>query len=193
MYKSYIKRFLDILLSLFGVVFLSPFFILISILIKIDSKGKVLFKQKRIGKFKKIFVIYKFRTMIENAYENGGLLTSESDPRITKFGAFLRKTSIDEIPQLLNILKGEMSIIGPRPILEEEFKSYDGSTNYDERFNVRPGLFCTVDVEFRALATRDLQFDMDVQYSRNISPKLDLKVFISVFKSVIFQRNIYKS
>ena len=107
-----------------------------------DSKGGALFKQERLGKNKKIFTIYKFRTMIPNAYVLGGTNTYKNDSRITKAGAFLRKTSLDELPQLFNILKGEMSIVGPRPILEEEEAEVSRPELYQERFQIRPGLFC---------------------------------------------------
>lgn len=135
-YSRYIKRILDVLLSTIGLVVLSPVFLLIAILIKIGSKGPIFFKHKRIGKNGKEIYIYKFRTMVENAEDLIKQFTPEqmeefktnfkleNDPRITKIGKFLRKTSFDELPQLLNIIKGELSIIGPRPVIAEELEKY---------------------------------------------------------------------
>ncbi len=193
MYKKFIKRFLDVLLSCIGIIiFLIPMLI-IAILIKKDSKGPVFFKQKRLGKDEKIFTVIKFRTMCENAYEMGGIVTSSNDVRITKIGSFLRKTSLDELPQMLNILKGEMSIIGPRPILDWEFNNFRNKNEFNLRHSISPGLFCSVDVEYRATAERELQFQMDVDYAKNITFKTDLKIFLGVFKMVIKGKNVYKN
>lgn len=192
MYRKYIKRFLDISLSLVGlIVFFVPM-IIISILIKIDSKGSIFFKQKRLGKNEKIFTVMKFRTMCENAYEMGGIVTRSDDKRITKIGSFLRRTSLDELPQMLNILKGEMSIIGPRPILDWEFDDFRGKKEYDLRHSVVPGLFCSVDIEYRASAKRELQFEMDVDYVKNITFITDLKIFCGVIKTVCSGKNVYR-
>ena len=192
MYRLFIKRFLDIILSIMGIVVFFIPMILISILIKIDSKGSVLFKQKRLGKNEKIFTVFKFRTMCENAYELGGIATRSDDIRITKVGSFLRRTSLDELPQMINILKGEMSIIGPRPILNWEFDDFRGKKEYDLRHSVVPGLFCSVDIEYRAAAERELQFQMDVDYVKNISFNLDLKIFLGVLKTVFSGKNVYR-
>lgn len=192
MYKKYTKRLLSIIISFLGLVILFPLMIIIAVIIRLDSKGKAIFKQKRLGRNQKEFTIYKFRTMIEDAYKIGGANSYEGDSRITKVGAFLRKTSLDEIPQLINILKGEMSIIGPRPILKEEFETYKSNEYYTKRFDVRPGMFCTVDVDYRAVATRELQFEMDAEYVDNISIKLDVVVFFKTFITVIQQKNVYR-
>lgn len=192
MYESFIKRLLSIIISLSGLLFLLPLMILVALIIKLDSKGKVIFKQMRLGRNQKEFTVYKFRTMVENAIQIGGVGSYDGDPRITRVGAFLRKTSLDEIPQLINILKGEMCIIGPRPILLEEFEPYKTNKNYAKRYSVRPGLFCTVDVEYRANATRELQFEMDEQYVDNLSYKLDINVFFKTFITVIKRKNVYK-
>lgn len=192
MYRKYIKRFLDVSLSLVGlIVFFIPM-IIISILIKIDSKGSVFFKQKRLGKNEKIFIVMKFRTMCENAYEMGGIVTRSDDKRITKIGSFLRRTSLDELPQMLNILKGEMSIIGPRPILDWEFDDFRGKKEYDLRHSVVPGLFCSVDIDYRASAERELQFEMDVDYVKNITFITDFKIFCGVIKTVFSGKNVYR-
>ncbi|MBR4073271.1 MAG: sugar transferase [Clostridia bacterium] len=190
MYKIF-KRIIDITLSVIGLIFLFLPMILIALAIVLDSEGKILFKQKRLGKNQKIFTIYKFRTMIPNAYEIGGTNTYEGDPRITRVGNFLRKSSLDELPQLLNIIKGEMSIIGPRPILEEEFTDYKDISHYAERFSVLPGLFCTVDLDYRAQASREIQFEKDLEYCSSITLINDIKIFFGVLKTVLTGSNVY--
>lgn len=138
MYKNCLKRIIDIIISFCGLVVLFIPMGIIAIFIKIDSPGPALFKQKREGYKRKIFTVNKFRTMCDHAYEKGGIVTSESDKRITKVGKILRRASIDEFPQLINILKGEMSIIGPRPILDWEFDENNNKPEYIKRFDVRP-------------------------------------------------------
>ena len=150
-----------------------------------------MFKQKRIGKNKKPFTVLKFRTMCDHAYEKGGVASSESDNRITKVGKFLRKTSIDELPQLLNIFLGQMSVIGPRPVLDWEYEEF-AKEEYEPRFKVRPGMFCTVDVKYRAAASRELQFEMDAEYAKKMSLWLDVKTFFGVLKTVFTGKNVYK-
>lgn len=191
MYKNLWKRSIDIIISLCGLLmFLVPMGI-IAIIIIIDSPGPAIFKQKRLGKSQKIFTIYKFRTMCQNAYEKGGVVTSESDNRITKIGKILRRTSLDELPQLINILIGQMSIIGPRPILDWEFIENNTRPEYIKRFDVRPGLFCTVDVENRN-ADRELQFQMDAEYADKCSLGLDIRTFFKIIKTVVTGKGVYK-
>lgn len=192
MYKICIKRLLSIIISICGILVLLPLMILIMIVIKVDSEGKAIFKQQRLGIHQKEFTVYKFRTMVENAYQIGGATSYDGDPRITNVGALLRKTSLDEIPQLINIFKGEMCIVGPRPILKEEFNNYKANILYAKRYDVRPGLFCTVDVDYRATATREVQLEMDAKYVDDISLKLDIAVFFKTFINVLNQKNIYK-
>ena len=163
----------------------------IAVWIKIDSKGPALFKQVRLGKGMKTFTVYKFRTMCNHAYEMGGIAKSSNDARITKVGAFLRRTSLDELPQMFNIINGTMSIIGPRPILDWEFEPYMDNEEYCKRYNVRAGMFCTVDVDYRASADRDLQFKMDAEYADNVSFALDVKTFFSIIKTVVKGDNVY--
>ena len=129
--------------------------------------------------------------MCDHAYEKGGVASSEEDSRITKVGKFLRKTSIDELPQLINIFFGQMSVIGPRPVLDWEYKE-NAKEEYEPRFKVRPGMFCTVDADYRASATRDLQFKMDAEYAKKMSFWLDTKTFFKVFKTVLTRKNVYK-
>lgn len=192
MYRNYIKRILDFILSFVGIIiFLIPM-IIIAVLIKIDSKGPVFFKQKRLGKNEKDFTVIKFRTMCEKAYEMGGLVTRADDKRITKVGSFLRRTSLDELPQMLNIIKGEMSIIGPRPILPWEFDDFRENVYFCKRHDVLPGLFCSVDIDYRAAADRNLQFKMDSEYAENINFFTDFKLFFGVLKTVLSGKNVYK-
>lgn len=192
MYKRCIKRKLDCILALIGLMILWLPMLIIAASIKIDSAGSVIYKQERLGYRGKKFTIYKFRTMVMNAYEIGGVATRSDDARITRVGAFLRRTSLDELPQMINILKGDMAIIGPRPILPVEFKEYRHNKLYCRRYSVLPGLFCTVDVDMRASADRDTQFQMDAGYAKNITFKTDLVTLLKVAKTVITGKNVYK-
>ena len=192
MYKKYLKRPLDFFLALCGMTVLGIPMVIIAILIKADSKGPALFKQERLGKDQRLFTVYKFRTMCEHAYEMGGIVTKSTDSRITRIGAILRRTSLDELPQFFNIIKGDMAVIGPRPILDWEFEEYRSNKEYAKRYDVLPGMFCTVDLDYRADADRDLQFHMDAEYSENITFLGDCKVFFGIIKTVISGKNVYK-
>lgn len=194
-YSRYIKRILDVLLSTIGLVVLSPVFLLIAILIKIGSKGPIFFKHKRIGKNGKEIYIYKFRTMVENAEDLIKQFTPEqmeefktnfkleNDPRITKIGKFLRKTSFDELPQLLNIIKGELSIIGPRPVIAEELEKY--GINKEKFLSVTPGLTGYWAANCRSTTTYEQRMEMELYYVDNMSFKLDLKIFFKTILSVM--------
>lgn len=192
LYRKFFKRAIDTTLATGGLLVFGVPMLIIAGCIKLDSKGPVFFRQERLGKGMKPFRIFKFRTMCDHAYEMGGIATSVSDPRITKVGAFLRRTSLDEIPQMLNILRGEMAIIGPRPILDWEFEPYKDNEEYCKRYDVRAGMFCTVDLDYRASADRDIQFKMDSDYTSNLSFLLDFKVFFGIISSVINGKNVYK-
>lgn len=192
MYKKIFKRIIDLLLAICGLLILCIPMIFITIAIKLDSNGPILFKQVRLGKDMKPFTIYKFRTMCNHAYELGGIVTKSSDSRITKVGHFLRRTSLDELPQFFNIIKGDMAIIGPRPILDWEFDKYKFNQTYLKRYDILPGMFCTVDLDYRAEADRDLQFKMDATYSENITFVEDCKIFFGIIKTVISGKNVYK-
>ena len=191
MYKHFGKRIIDFIISLCGIVVLIIPMGVIAVIVKIDSPGPAIFKQKRTGIKQKTFTVYKFRTMCNHAYEKGGIATSESDNRITKVGKVLRRTSLDELPQLFNIVAGQMAIIGPRPILDWEFTENNNKPEYIKRFDVRPGLFCTVDVEHRN-ADRDLQFQMDAEYAEQCSLTLDVETFFRVIKTVVTGKGVYK-
>lgn len=193
MYKFFFKRIIDCTLSILGLIVFGIPMLIIAICIKCDSKGPVFFKQERLGKGMKPFTVYKFRTMCDHAYEMGGIATSASDSRITKVGGFLRRTSLDELPQMFNIINGTMAIIGPRPILDWEFEEYrDKNPRYIKRYDVKQGMFCTVDVVDRA-ALRDVQFEMDADYAENLSFALDFKTFIGIIAPVLMQKGIYKN
>lgn len=192
MYRHFFKRVIDSILAICGLLVCSIPMMIIAIFIKLDSKGPVLFRQIRMGKGYKPITVYKFRTMCDHAYEMGGVATSASDSRITKVGAFLRRTSLDELPQMFNILNGTMAIIGPRPILDWEFEEYrDQNPRYIKRYDVRPGMFCTVDVVDRA-ALRNVQFEMDADYAENLSFALDFKTFFGIIMPVLSQKGVYK-
>lgn len=191
MYRHFCKRILDVVISFFGLIIFALPMLIISIFIKCDSKGPVIFRQVRIGRKKKPFTVLKFRTMCDHAYEQGGIATSEKDIRITKVGKFLRRSSLDEIPQFFNILIGQMSVVGPRPILDWEFEENNKKAEYVKRFDVRPGLFCTVDVKHRN-ADRELQFEMDAEYADRLSVALDVKTFFGVIKTVLKGENVYR-
>ncbi|MFV0344055.1 MAG: sugar transferase [Anaerocolumna sp.] len=191
-YKEHVKGILSIVLAALGIVLLWPFMVYIGAAIKLCDGGSILFCQERLGKDKKPFIIYKFKTMIVNKdikVISGPVL--EGDRRITKLGSVLRKTSLDELPQLFNILKGDMCFVGPRPIVKEEYDANSALSNVDQRFLVKPGLFCTVDIKLRATAQRKTQFEMDSEYVNTISFLKDLYIFIRVFFTVIRRKNVY--
>ena len=192
---KYVKRAMDFSLALIGLIVLSPVFLLIAILIKRESSGPVFFKHKRIGKNGKEIYIYKFRSMVPNAEELIKKFTPEqmkefkenfkleNDPRITKIGKILRKTSLDELPQLINILKGDLSIIGPRPVVKEEVEKY--RNNKEKFLSITPGLTGYWAANGRSDTTYDQRMMMELYYIDNISFKLDLKVFFKTIISVV--------
>ena len=191
MYRHFFKRLIDTCLALCGLVVCCVPMVIIAIAIKLDSKGPVLFKQVRLGKGMKPIMVFKFRTMCDHAYEMGGIATSASDSRITKVGAFLRRTSLDELPQMFNILNGTMAIIGPRPILDWEFEEYKDNKRFCKRYDVLPGMFCTIDLWNRA-ALREDQFEMDAEYVDKMSFALDLKTFFGVIAPVLKGSHVYR-
>ncbi|ELB27269.1 TPA: sugar transferase [Enterococcus faecium] len=187
MYKDGLKRGIDFLLSLAGIIVLSPILLILCLAIKIDSKGPVIFKQKRVGKNKTHFYIYKFRTMkVDTPKETPTHLLSNPDFFITRVGKFLRKTSLDELPQLFNILKGDMAVIGPRPALWNQYDLIEERDKYHAN-DIRPGLTGLAQISGRDELEIDYKARLDGQYTANITPIMDLKCFfgtiISVFKS----------
>ncbi len=181
MYKRFIKRTLDIILSFVILAVCSPVLIITFILLTIANKGEAFFVQKRPGKNAKIFKIYKFKSMNDKKDTNGNLLPDSE--RITKIGQFVRKTSLDEIPQLFNVLKGDMSLIGPRPLLIQYLPLY--SEEQAKRHNVRPGITGWAQVNGRNTVPWPRRFDLDVWYVNNISFLLDLKILWLTFLKVL--------
>lgn len=191
----FIKRCVDILGSLLGIVILSPLFLVVALMIKLSSKGPVFFFQERIGKEGKVFKIVKFRTMVVNAEHIGdGLRVKEgSDPRITKIGRFLRKTSLDELPQLFNTLCGSMSLVGPRPPVT--YHPYKGYENYPDwakkRFEMRPGVTGLAQATVRNSATWDERIKIDNQYIEKFNILLDIKILFMTVLRVVKSEDIY--
>lgn len=193
-YVSFFKRILGLIFSLVGFIILIPIFLIISILIKLTSKGPIFFKQERIGRNGKNFNMYKFRTMIVNAENigDGIRVRSKNDPRITKIGKILRRTSLDELPQLINVIKGDMSLVGPRPPVT--YHPYNGYNNYPEnakkRFIVRPGLTGLSQIKYRNGVSWDKRIEIDVKYTENISFLQDIKIILATIKIVFKPVNI---
>lgn len=180
-----VKRFLDVTASFLGLVLLSPLMLAVSILIKIDSRGPVIFRQTRIGRNGKVFEIYKFRSMCVGAEKTGsGVYSGKGDARVTRIGKILRATSIDELPQLLNILKGEMSFIGPRPPLTYHPWKYEEYTDFQKRmFEVRPGITGWAQVNGRKDVEWHKRIELNVWYVDHMSLLLDIKImFMTAFK-----------
>lgn len=186
MYKRYIKRFLDFILSLLAIVVLSPIYLVVAILVKTKLGSPVLFTQDRPGKDEKIFKMYKFRTMTDQRDEEGNLLPD--DIRLTKFGKLLRSTSLDELPELFNILKGDMSIVGPRPLLVRYLPLYNEHQKH--RHDVRPGFTGWAQCNGRNAISWEEKFDLDVYYVNHISFLLDLKIIFKTVKTVLFREGI---
>lgn len=185
-----IKRIIDFLFSLFLIILLFPSMIIIAILIKLDSKGPIIFKQPRIGKNGVIFKVWKFRTMVDNAEKIGtGLTTAENDPRITRIGKILRKTSIDELPQLINVLKGDMSFIGPRPAPVIHLERYNQVEK--NRLKVLPGITGWAQVNGRNKLTWPERIEKDIWYVNNVSIWIDLKILVKTVKVVLLSEGIY--
>ena len=188
------KWICDFIASLIGLIILLPLFIIIAILIKIDSKGPVFFLQERLGKDGKTFKMYKFRTMVKNAENKGsGIYTSKEDPRITKIGHFLRKTSLDELPQLINILKGEMSLVGPRPpVPYHPYKYEEYSKKQKKRFNVKPGITGYAQVSGRNKLSWDERIEYDIKYVNKRNLLLDIKIIFFTFYKLFKKEEIYR-
>ena len=185
-----IKRIIDIVASFIGLILLSPLILIVSMLIKLESKGEVIFKQKRVGLNGKEFYMYKFRSMVINAEElkaelesqnemSGPMFKMKDDPRITRIGKFIRKTSIDELPQLINVIKGDMSLVGPRPSLPKEVDEFEQWMR--ERLAVKPGLTCIWQISGRNNIDFEDWMKLDIKYVRERSLVLDFKL---IFKTI---------
>lgn len=187
MYKIFLKRAIDIVLALCILIILLPLLLLIAVAIKLDSKGPIIFKQKRIGLGGKVFEIYKFRSMCVGAEETGsGVYSEKGDPRITKVGKILRATSADELVQAVNILKGDMSFIGPRPPLTYHPWPIDKYTDEQKKmFAVRPGITGWAQINGRKAVEWNKRIELNVWYTENISLFLDLKIFVMTILKVL--------
>lgn len=186
MYRYFFKQFLDILAALIGLFLLSPLFIVITIALFIANNGKPFFIQLRPGKNQKIFKIIKFKTM-NNKKDNYGNLLPDAE-RLTKIGSFVRKTSFDEIPQLINVLKGEMSLVGPRPLLTNYVHLYNEFQN--RRHEVKPGITGWAQVNGRNAISWDKKFELDVWYVNNCSFSVDMKILIKTVLKVVKKEGI---
>lgn len=183
MYKNHIKRLFDVILSVLAIIVLSWLYLIIAILIKCTSKGPVLFKQDRIGKDGKVYQIYKFRSMKVGA-ERSGVYSDKKDPRVTGVGRFIRATSIDELPQLFNILKGDMALIGPRPPLTYHPWKWEEYSDYQKRmFEVRPGITGWAQTHGRKDVEWNKRIELNVWYVDHVSFGLDFMIFwLTIFK-----------
>lgn len=186
MYTRLIKPSLDLLSALIALLLFSPLFILVFILLIFNNNGKPFFFQKRPGKNEKIFKVIKFKTMTDKKDVNGNLLPDAK--RLTPVGKFVRKTSLDELPQLINVLKGDMSLVGPRPLLPEYLPLY--SDIQKKRHNVKPGITGWAQVNGRNAITWNKKFELDVWYVNNISLMLDLKIILKTIGKVIKSEDI---
>lgn len=196
----FIKRTMDIALSTIGLILCIPLFVAVAIAIKRDSPGPVIFKQQRVGKDGKKFTMYKFRTMVVNAEEildelldenevDGPVFKIKEDPRVTKSGKWLRKTSIDELPQLWNVLKGDMSLVGPRPPLEREVVQYDDYQR--QRLSVKPGITCYWQVSGRSNISFDEWVELDIKYIHEQSLWTDIKLLFKTIGAVLRKDGAY--
>lgn len=193
MYNKVFKRVIDITLCLIALPIFCILYVVLGSLIKKEDKGKVLYKAERIGKDSKIYYMYKFRSMRENMpvlmNEDGSTYNAADDPRVTKIGKFMRETSLDEIPQILNVLKGDMSIIGPRASLASALDSYQDDEK--DKMLVRPGITGYTQAYFRnGLTVREKRIK-DAWYANNVSVWLDIKIFFKTIKTVLFKEGIY--
>ncbi|MBR6400412.1 MAG: sugar transferase [Firmicutes bacterium] len=183
-YSKYVKRLLSVCLSFIGIIALSPIMLITAVLIRIKLGSPVIFSQERPGYKEKIFKLYKFRSMTDARDETGELLPDEK--RQTKFGRFLRRTSLDELPSLVNILKGDMAFIGPRPLLKEYLQVY--TPEQHKRHNVRPGMANISAIKGRNTLDWEERLKWDVWYTENISFLLDIKIFFQTIKVVLMRK-----
>lgn len=192
-FNQILKNIFDYIVAGISLILLFPIFVIIGILIKIDSKGPIFFKQERLGKNGKIFKIYKFRTMVNNAINLGkGLSIQKNDSRITKIGNFLRKTSLDELPQFINILKGEMSFVGPRPPVPYHPYKYENYTNKKrKRFVMKPGVTGLAQISGRNNLTWDERIEYDIKYVEEFNFFYDIKILFNTAYKVVKKEDIY--
>ncbi|QCR34437.1 sugar transferase [Lysinibacillus sp. SGAir0095] len=187
MYKQFFKRALDFMIALMAILLLSPLYLIVAILVRFKLGSPVIFKQERPGRDEKIFTLYKFRSMTNERDEKGELLPETV--RLTKFGVFLRSTSLDELPQLFNVLKGEMSIIGPRPLIVYYLPLYND--HQKRRHEVRPGITGLAQVKGRNFISWEEKFDLDVEYIEKLSFLNDLRIVLLTIKIVLGRKDVY--
>ena len=196
----FVKRVMDIILSILGLIVFSPVFLVTAICIKLDSPGPVIFRQVRAGKYGVPFVVYKFRSMIDGADEErlnsksfkrskGPIKVKKDDKRITKYGKFIRATTIDELPQIINVLRGEMSIVGPRPFAMYEHERLDDYQQ--QRVLVKPGLTCFWQVEGRHLVDAKTRIELDIKYTQKQGFLTDIVLFFRTFPALITRRGAF--
>ena len=193
MYSKYIKRLVDFLIGLVALPFLLVIIIIMAPIIYFDDKGPVFYNAPRLGKNGKLFKMFKFRSMIVNApdirNEDGSTYNGDDDPRVTKVGRFMRKTSIDELPQLLNVLIGDMSLIGPRPDPLDDMEIY--TEHQKKKLSVRPGITGYNQAYYRNSVEQNEKFEHDVYYAEHISFVLDVKIFFKTIATVLSHDNVY--
>lgn len=178
------KRALDVMLSLMMLILFSPLLVFVAIWIRLDSEGAILYCQKRVGLNGRVFSIYKFRSMVVDADQVGGYSTTQDDPRITRVGKFLRKTSIDELPQLLNVLKSDMSLVGPRPDVPAQQGNYT-EAEWNKRNLVKPGITGLAQATVRSQATAAERTKLDLEYVDEVSFWFDVKILLMTLKQVM--------
>lgn len=180
------KRLFDVVTSGGALLFCAPFLALVALWIKLDSKGPVIFKQERVGRYGQVFAIYKYRSMVVDAATIGPYYTSHGDSRITCVGRIIRKTSIDELPQLLNVLKGDMSLVGPRPDVPSQKVEYL-EQEWDKRNSVRPGITGLAQAMLRSDATAEERTRLDLEYVDKASLSFDIRIILLTVKQVLFR------
>jgi len=184
-----LKRLLDFICSLVGLIIVSPFILIIAIIVKCTSEGPIFFLQERLGKKGKVFKIIKFRTMVVNAeiIGSGVKVSGKNDARITKIGRLLRATSMDELPQLINVIKGDMALVGPRPpVTYHPYKGYDNYPDWAKpRFEMRPGMTGLVQISTRSKASWDDRMRIDLEYIDKFSVLFDIKILFGTIKTVL--------
>lgn len=194
MYKNFFKRVFDLILALVALPFWFIILVIIGPIIYFQDKGSIFYNAPRLGKDGKVFKMYKFRSMKMNApdlrNEDGSTFNAEDDPRLTKIGKFIRKTSLDETPQLLNIIKGDMSIIGPRPDLPEMNEIY--TLEEKNKLTVRPGITGFSQAYYRNSVNQAEKLEQDVYYAKNVSFRLDIKIFFKTIQTVVLRQNVFK-
>lgn len=195
-YRNVIKRMFDVLFALVGLPFFAILFLCVAPFIKAEDGGTVFYRAKRRGLGGSVFEMYKFRSMKMNAPDlrnkDNSTYNAANDPRVTRSGRFLRKTSLDEVPQLLNVLRGDMSLIGPRPItIDKSLDEYDEKRRV--RLTVRPGITGYTQAYYRQSIDQERKFELDAEYAKNVSFLLDAKIFFKTIQTVLLRKNIYNT